>query len=145
MKIAIVGHEASKFTPTGEARARVLIAHLLTGESNTSLVSGGCHLGGIDIWAEEFAKRAGYPTHIFLPAGRSWNAGYKSRNIQIARTCDILHCLAVDHLPASFAGLTYSSCYHCSRTDHVKGGGCWTMNYAAKLGRPTKLHIIENN
>jgi len=58
MNIGIVGHETAKFTAETEAKARAIIRHLLDHEGTDDvLVSGGCHLGGIDIWAEEEAER----------------------------------------------------------------------------------------
>lgn len=142
MKVGIVGHEASKFTEAGEAEARAIIRELLCLGEVTHLVSGGCHLGGIDIWAEEIARDLGLALQIFLPKTRSWD-GYKGRNIEIATHSDEIHCLAVARLASSYRG-PMLECYHCNMTDHVKGGGCWTMKYAWKLGKPTQLHRIRN-
>lgn len=132
MKIGIVGHEAAKFTPETEAKARAIIRALLTPE-DAILVSGHCPLGGIDIWAEEVAKELGRSMEIFPPANYSWSAGYKPRNIKIARTSDIVHCLVVAELPSTYTGMRFDYCYHCIKTpegerppNHVKSGGCWT-------------------
>ena len=64
-KIGIVGHEAKKFNAETEAKAREIIRSLLTSED--TLISGGCHLGGIDIWAEEYADKMNLKKQIFLP------------------------------------------------------------------------------
>lgn len=138
MKIGIVGAEGAKFTPRGEDEARLLIAMLLS-TPNAILVSGGCHLGGIDIWAEECADRAGIQKIIYLPREHSW-PHYKYRNLQIATTADIVHCITVDRLPQSFKGMTFHKCYHCDKSDHIKSGGCWTM----KKAKHGQLHIITN-
>ena len=143
MNIGIVGHEAAKFTPKGEIEAKHIIAGLLDNGSDV-LVSGGCHLGGIDIWAEEKAAFNGMKAIICLPRVRSWEKGYKPRNIQIAEESDIVHCLVVDKLPSDFQGMRFEYCYHCDSNEHVKSGGCWTMHHAASLGKPVQLHVIHN-
>lgn len=124
MKVGIVGHEGSKFTPETEERARRIIRLLLRGA--TLMVSGGCHLGGIDIWAEEEATAVGVPTLIFKPAKLQWEGGYKQRNLKIAENSDIVHCIVVRQLPPSYSGMRFTYCYHCKTNDHVKSGGCWT-------------------
>lgn len=152
MKIAIVGHEEEKFTESGEFRALIHIAKILkyTYEMTpVTLVSGGCHLGGIDIWAEQFADRALIPKIIFKPQRLTWKSkagqmGFEERNLKIASECDVLYCLAVDRLADKYKGMKFSSCYHCNKNNHVKGGGCWTMKKAAALGKPTHLIIIPN-
>lgn len=143
MKIGIVGHEAAKFTAKGEREARAIIWRLLL-PPDSILVSGHCHLGGIDIWAEEEAEKLGRQKMIFPPSNLQWSPGYKERNLQIARASDILHCLAVVRLAASYRGMTFNTCYHCNATDHVKGGGCWTMKQAMKFHKVTQLHKIDN-
>lgn len=143
LKIGIVGHEETKFTPSGKAMACEAITLLLS-NPNTMLVSGGCHLGGVDIWAETIANVLGKEKHIFLPVSRQWSPGYKERNIQIAKDCDHLICIAVARLADSYQGMEFDLCYHCKKTDHVKGGGCWTMKYAKSLGKHTQLLIIPN-
>lgn len=148
--IGIVGHEAAKFTKSGENEARLTIRRILThGIEPVTLVSGGCHLGGVDIWAEEVADDLKIPKVIFKPEVLSWNppgkVGFKARNIEIARQSDILACLAVVRYPDKFKGMKFEACYHCvDGTDHIKGGGCWTMKKARDWGRKTKLYKIEN-
>lgn len=142
--IGIVGHEALKFTEAGEREARAIIWQLLL-PPDAVLVSGHCHLGGIDIWAEEEADKLGRQKLIFPPRIHAWSGGYKERNIQIAKTCDELHCIAVRRLAPSYRGMRFKSCYHCDRDDHVKGGGCWTMGKAEYFGKKVQLHILDNN
>lgn len=139
MYIGIVGAEAIKFTKEGERAARRVIRGLL--ESPKAIaVSGGCHLGGVDIWAEEEAEALGRKCLVFKPKYLNWKYGYKPRNLSIANTSDIVHCIVVDVLPKDFKGRRHKFCYHCGRDDHVKSGGCWTMK-RAKLGQ---LHIVRN-
>lgn len=127
--VGIVGHEAAKFTPETEAKAREIIRFLLD-EPGTRLVSGHCHLGGVDIWAEEIADQLGNPTAIFRPTRLQWSGpgGYKERNQQIAMVSDIVHCVVVRKLPVTYTGMTFKECYHCKgRVEpHAKSGGCWT-------------------
>lgn len=144
--VGIVGHEAAKFTKMGEHEARLTIRRILThGIDPVTLVSGGCHLGGIDIWAEEVADDLKIPKIIFKPKRLFWEPhGFKERNIQIAQQSDVLACLAVVRLADSFKGMTHTACYHCKSEDHIKGGGCWTMKVANALGKKTKLYKLEN-
>lgn len=143
MNIGIVGHEASKFTAQGEVEARAIITQLLS-LPNTTLVSGGCHLGGIDIWAEEIADQLKVPKIIHLPSSLRWSPGYKERNLLIAKSSHALYCIAVAKLPISYKGMRFDTCYHCRRDDHVKGGGCWTMKHAKAQGKRTHLFILDN-
>src|SRR3990172_1675336 len=135
-KIGIVGHEAKKFTPETEQRAREIIRSLLS--PSDVLVSGGCHLGGIDIWAEEEADALGIEKVVFLPATRAWEGGYKQRNLQIAGESDVVHCIVVAEYPVDYSGMRFDYCYHCHTRDHIKSGGCWT----AKRAKKDVFHII---
>lgn len=145
MKVGIVGNEAAKFTPSTELRAREIIRSLI--QAGDTVVSGGCHLGGIDIWAEEEADRLGCEKLIFPPKQRSWEGGYKQRNIRIAEESDIVHCIVVKEYPPGYNGMRFPFCYHCSNKDyeapvHVKSGGCWTVKYAKKLGKEGSIIVI---
>lgn len=152
MKIGIIGHEAAKFVPYTEQMARELIRQLLEPEGSV-LVSGHCHLGGIDLWAEEVAKELGCfdPAFIFAPAEQSWAKGYKPRNIQIAETADVVHNIVVARYPETYAGMRFQDvetglphCYHCQTDAHVKSGGCWTAKHAQYLGKPAFWHVLES-
>jgi hypothetical protein len=145
MVVGIVGSEAAKFTPAGKERAIDRIWHILVRPGVTGVVSGACHLGGIDVWAAAQGKTLGIEVIEFPPKAHSWSNGYKPRNIQIAKTCDELWCITVKKLPDEYNGMIFPGCYHCGTTDHVKSGGCWTMRYAKKLGKQTKLVVIENS
>lgn len=145
MYIGIVGNEAAKFTKRSEEAARELIRLLLLNDSNPILVSGGCHLGGIDIYAEQEADKLGIQKEIFLPKELNWLYGYKPRNIKIAQKSDVVHNLVVNVLPSKYSGMRFKSCYHCKTTDHVKSGGCWTAKYAEAIGKQARWHIIKND
>jgi hypothetical protein len=142
-KLAIVGAEESKFTELGAERAIKLIQDLYQRYHPTIVVSGHCHLGGIDIWAME-QREIGMRMKEFLPEKRSWTY-YKKRNIQIAEYAERVICITVDKLPRGYKGMRFPLCYHCGTTDHVKSGGCWTTKYARKLGKPGQTIVIKNH
>lgn len=151
MKIGIVGHEAKKFTPHTEAMAKELIKELLEPEGSV-LISGHCHLGGIDIWAEEVAQSLEHydPALIFPPKSQSWSSGYKPRNILIAENADVVHNIVIARYPPNYDGMRFEDdttglpyCYHCKTDTHVKSGGCWTARYAQDLGKHAHWHILE--
>lgn len=145
MIIGIVGSEAAKFTAETEAKARAIIRTLLS-HSDAILCSGHCHLGGVDIFAEEEAKALGRfdPQYIFPPKTLNWTNGYRPRNMQIARASDRVVCITLKALPASYSGMTFEGCYHCgdARPPHVKSGGCWTVLQAMKRGKPGEWYYI---
>lgn len=164
--VGIVGAEAAKFTNRGEQEARTCIVSILQAaqtmairdDDRVTLVSGGCHLGGIDIWAEEEADviSAGslrIDKQIHLPRERSWSVGYKPRNLLIARGSDALHNITVARYPEHFVGMRFGVCYHCKKreretgyvvVDHIKSGGCWTLYEAEKLGKSVHQYVIPN-
>lgn len=141
MILGIVGHEAAKFTPETERQARVQIREFLVLDGATGVVSGACHLGGIDVWAIEEAKALGLTTREFPPISRSWEYGYKPRNMLIAQAADHVICIVVKQLPPGYTGMRFKLCYHCKTDSHVKSGGCWTAKYAATLGK--SMQIVE--
>ena len=149
--VAIVGHGADKFTEAGEARARAVIRALLLGA--TSMVSGHSPVGGIDIWAEEEARRAGIALDLKEPTALAWDPpggyGFKARNQDIARTGAACHVILADSYPPGYKGRRFATCYHCARIDratpeHPKSGGCWTGAYALRLGKPAIWHVVAN-
>lgn len=143
MKVGIVGSEAAKFTPETEEEARAEIRRLI--QEATRVVSGECHLGGVDIWAREEAEAAGIPFDPFPPKRLTWEGGYKQRNLLIAENSDIVACITVKALPATYTGMRFpSGCYHCGTPaeHHVKSGGCWTMKQARHAGKPTELVVV---
>jgi hypothetical protein len=149
MKIGIVGSEKAKFTELGEARAKDAIRDILRSGGADTVISGHCHLGGVDLWAEEVADELGIGKQIFPPAYLNWSQGYKPRNLQIAHNSDIVYCITVDKLPPGYSGMVFPYCYHCLKAgrdarDHVKSGGCWTVIQGMKLGKEGRWIVINN-
>lgn len=145
MKIGIVGSEQNKFTPLTEALARQCIRTILIQSKATHVVSGACHLGGVDIFAVEEARWLGLQTVEFPPSERSWGTrttGYQGRNIQIARESDEVYCITVDKMPP-WGDRVY--CFHCKTLTHVKSGGCWTAKFAKRLGKPAAVYVVSND
>lgn len=143
-RVGIVGHEAAKFTKETERIAKKLIRRIIDQHIAPVIVSGACHLGGIDVWAEEIAEERGCATLIYPPKVQRWEGGYKQRNIEIANHSDEMHVIVVERLPTSYRGMRFTSCYHCHADDHVKSGGCWTAWYWQRLNRRNKAwwHVI---
>jgi hypothetical protein len=154
MKVGIVGAEAAKFTQDSAARTRAIIKSILEEDTKqcmshkTTLVSGGCHLGGADIYAEEMADELGLEKLIFKPRELNWSHGYKPRNLQIAHSSDILYNIVVDKLPEEYKGMSFKVCYHCAKagksTEHIKSGGCWTALKTIELRKPAFWIVIKN-
>lgn len=145
MIVGIVGSEAAKFTPAGKDRAQTAILEILERTEATAVVSGSCHLGGIDVWAAMVGAAMGIKVIEFPPKEQSWSFGYKPRNIQIAKTSDEVYCITVDKLPPFYSGMRFDGCYHCKTNDHVKSGGCWTMKYAMNHGKRGYLVVVQND
>lgn len=143
MIVGIVGSEEAKFTPLGEDRAKDIIIALLERPGVTEIVSGDCHLGGIDKWAAWIGEALDLKVTEFPPKRKSWS-WYRVRNIQIAARSDEVHCITVRQLPEGYSGMRFPLCYHCKVDTHVKSGGCWTMKYAIGLGKTGQLHVVEN-
>jgi hypothetical protein len=144
MWIGIVGSEEAKFTPKGKKHAVDIITSLLLKQSVVGVVSGGCHLGGIDIWSEEIADYLLLQKKIFKPKSLNWSKGYKERNLQIAKESDEVYCISVDSFPESYTGMKFPFCYHCQFPGHIKSGGCWTTKMARKLGKVGQLYVVNN-
>jgi hypothetical protein len=151
MIVGIVGSEEIKFTRRTEAAAKHAILDVLTRYKADGVASGACHLGGIDVWAIAGARHVGIPEDRLFeypPKHQRWEPnGYKLRNEKIVHRSDALVCITVRELPHTYDGMRFDGCYHCDKitprpAPHVKSGGCWTMHYAARLGKPTELIII---
>jgi hypothetical protein len=161
LSLGLVGAEAAKFTKQTKIRACELIEGLLRAavllDPQAEVVSGGCHLGGVDIWSEEIARDLRWPEHRiirFAPAGQSW-AFYRARNIKIAKRCTKACCVTVKTLPPDFRAVGPDGrllpgpggwefyCYHCQSREHIKSGGCWTVKYAKGLGKPGDVLVVE--
>lgn len=143
MRIGIVGSEAAKFTAETERQARAFIRELL--HPGDVVISGGCHLGGVDSYAIEEAKAAGLEFVEHKPRSLSWEHGYKPRNIRIAEDSETVVCITIDRLPAHYTGMRFRLCYHCGTADHVKSGGCWTVKYARGLGKDGRVLVCRSD
>lgn len=150
-RVAIVGHSEDKFTGLTAPLAQQAIASILDREKASVLVSGGCPLGGVDIWAEKIAVHKGIDTRIFRPDIHKWDPkegkGFKARNIEIAENCDVLYNVVVRDYPPHYNGKRVCD-YHCEKRveevpRHVKSGGCWTAWRAFDLGVPVRWMIID--
>jgi hypothetical protein len=145
MIVGIVGSEEAKFTELGASEARRILRSIIDDPSVTEVVSGKCHLGGIDIWAIDIAKNLGIATTEFVPERLSWEF-FKKRNLLIAERSDIVYCITVNELPPDFKGMRFDYCYHCGKDSlpHVKSGGCWTLKQAILRGKHGTLRIVRN-
>lgn len=143
MRIGIVGSEGAKFTTATEALARQAIRDLITGTPCEAVVSGGCHLGGIDIWAVEEATKLGIPVVEYKPQHLRWEGGYKQRNLLIAFNSDHVVCFTIKTLPSTYTGMKFKLCYHCQTDEHVKSGGCWTVKQALRMGKTGAVVVLE--
>ena len=130
MRLGIVGHAAEKFTEVTAKKALVVMGEAMFRHKATQVISGGCHMGGVDIWAKGKAISLGISVVEFVPTKRTWSGpgGYQERNLQIAEYCDVVLCVVVDEFPPGFKGMSFPYCYHCkgTRPPHIKSGGCWT-------------------
>ena len=153
MKIGIIGHGTDKFTYQAELMAKATILYILKetlkkipiGEK-LIFVSGHSPVGGIDIWAEEIAKKLDLDLDLKIPKQHIWDAeyGFKQRNIDIAKSSDETHIILVNKYPPNYKGRIFKTCYHCNTNNHIKSGACWTGNVAKKMGKKTIVHIIES-
>lgn len=144
MVLGIVGSEQAKFTRETESIAREVIRALLTDELNPVeiVISGACHLGGVDIYAREIALDLGIPFIEHKPKTRGWKYGYQPRNILIAEDSDKVTCITLEKYHDDYRGMRFNRCYHCQTSDHVKSGGCWTVKYARRIGRLGEIVVV---
>lgn len=138
----IVGSEAAKFTPETEARARQAIRDRI--RPGDVVVSGQCHLGGVDVWAVEEAIAMGCDWREHPAKRHQWSGpdGYMARNLAIVRGSDRVVCITVRRLPPGYTGMRFDLCYHCGTDEHVKSGGCWTAKQARLMGKPGETVVI---
>lgn len=130
IKLGIVGHAADKFTRHTESIARDLVRLYVLSHNVSHIISGGCHLKGVDTYAEEIARELDIQLTVFKPASLSWSSGYKLRNLKIANESDQVLCVVVKEYPVNYKLPKFGNglCYHCldRNPTHVKSGGCWT-------------------
>jgi hypothetical protein len=141
MRHGIVGSEQAKFDARTEALARQMIRNIL--KPGDVVVSGACHLGGVDIFAREEGDKLGLQVVEYPPKIHAWEGGYRQRNEQIANDSDCVTCITVARLPSGYTGMTFPICYHCKTKTHVKSGGCWTVKYALRHGKLGRVLVVE--
>lgn len=146
MNVGIVGHEDAKFTAETESAARRTILTVIRALAvpDGLVVSGACHLGGIDVWAIEAAKELGVAFKEFPSTTRHWSGpgGYMERNLKIAETSDVVHVIVVRELPPHYNRMRFTHCYHCGTQEHVKSGACWTAKKAEAMGKKAVWHVV---
>ena len=130
MNLGIVG--TSRLTQKEAELASSVIKKEINEISPDFVISGGAK--GIDSLAIEIAKDLGIAYIIHNPRGQAWEY-YKERNIIIAKQSDQVICI-------SFKTSEPDCYHHTPKSPHRKTAGCWTMNYARKLGRKIKLIVI---
>jgi hypothetical protein len=143
--IGLVGSEQAKFTEVTERVARQLCRELIQRSGAEYVVSGACHLGGVDIYAVEEARKLGFDdAHIIehKPAVLEWSRGYMPRNVKIACDSSEVYCITVTELPQGYTGMRFKLCYHCKTSSHVKSGGCWTVKQAKAYGKQVGIYAI---
>ena len=144
MRIGIIGSDGNKFAPASEADALRIIREILTAAENPVLVSGGCHLGGVDIFAEHIADLLKIPKDIKLPKTLNWS-GFKERNLEIARDSDEVHVIVVSDYPPDYKEQRVLRCHHCldARPPHVSSGACWTGKRALEMSKKVKWYVVH--
>ena len=125
--------------------------------------------GGVGTWAEIIATELGIKKEIYPAEVNQWNdkytdeeqegviehlLGYRSRNIQIARACDVLydieptkscrHCGGRGKIYATLNGKVDDFGFTCKfcEGDGAGSGGTWTKKRAESLGREVHKVII---
>ena len=156
--VGIIGAEAAKWPDERHNEVRVVIHDIMlkcwldNDSTPFILVSGHCHLGGADMWAEDEAKLLDWAydsKYIFEPKQLQWDApyGFKKRNLDIAKFSDELHVVVAKDYPTDFEGMKFPNCYHCAKvgrpTKHLKSGACWTANEFVRIHSKEPIyHII---
>lgn len=153
IRIAIVGSQGKYWTPEERTKVIITIHEIfrhhgreICKDKDTvvtvnpykfmTLVSGGCGCdgekilfdGGVDMWAEIVADIFGIQKDIKYSDAQSWEdregkKGYKTRNLEIIRDCDVLYC--IDPMWREWSG------------------GRWTFVQAGKRGKEVYLELIE--
>jgi len=149
MNVGVIGNGADKFTSDTEKGAKAMIGYVLSTTllpPNPTVVSGRSPLGGVDVWAEEYADEHGLNKIIHAPKRNHWGGvgGYRHRNLLIARDSDIIYVIVAHEYPPDYKDMRFKSCYHCNKNDHVKSGACWTAKKAMKMDKPVEWVIIDS-
>lgn len=146
----LFGQSSMPYRNWFDNRIEVVDDYLGNRVTDVVLVTGGCPKGGVDKWAEEVADKEAVKKLIFPPAVYQWEdrkvdgltfKGYKSRNIHMAKICDLIYVIA----PYEEGKV----CYHHSEDpemgkNHPMNGGCWTAAYARNLYKEAHLILIRD-
>jgi hypothetical protein len=135
MKIAVVG-TSKKLPMKQEILMRNRIVDILDKyprDGSISILSGGAK--GVDTLAVDIAKKLGFRTYVNYPEKEEWKY-YKIRNQKIAEQCDGIFCFTI--------ATKESNCYHhkLQEKPHLKTGGCWTLEKAREMGKPSDVILI---
>ena len=151
--VGIVGSEGLYWTKCQRDLATLKITEILGEYTTPILVSGGCHKGGIDIWAEDVARTLKINKYIFKPQVFQWSSintldgktlqGYKDRNIKIAEKSDIVYSIEPEYIDGITPWKNPVAFDWASNKFYRKSGGMWTMRYTRNvLRKEGKLVII---
>jgi predicted Rossmann fold nucleotide-binding protein DprA/Smf involved in DNA uptake len=135
MKIAVVG-TSKKLSIKEEQLMKNKIVDILDKyprDGSVSIISGGAK--GVDSFAVDIAKKLGFRTKEYLPEKQSWKY-FKIRNQKIADECDVIFCFTISKKE--------NDCYHHKFPEkpHLKTGGCWTLEKAREMGKPSDVILI---
>jgi len=135
MKLAVVG-TSKNFSEyeTIQMRNRIIdILDKYPRDGSVFVISGGAK--GVDTLGIEIAKKLGFRTKEYLPEKEEWKY-YKIRNQKIADECDAIFCFTLQK--------KNNSCYHhkLQEKPHLKTGGCWTLEKAREMGKPSDVILI---
>jgi hypothetical protein len=90
--LCIVGSRELSWREPTKAVVRSIIRATLTLIDPDAVISGQSPAGGVDVWAEQEAKRMGFPFMPFPPRAHN-RAAYFERDIAMAEACTHLLCL----------------------------------------------------
>lgn len=132
MKLAIVGTSQHLLEKEHTAISKLIVEWIDTLDPSL-IISGGAT--GVDGLADTIAHELNKPFLAILPKTKT-TMDYLLRNRQIAEQCDLLICFTTKRIVTEF-------CYHHTPKErHQKTAGCYTMNFAANLGKPTKIFVV---
>lgn len=123
IKLGIIGSRGTYFNNPDEAKGRMFTLLDRLVYRGDLIVSGGCPLGGVDLWAKNYAQYKGFPYTEYAPKDYT-SESFRERNQQIVDNCDEL----IVFLTKKY-GLTT--------------GSNMTTYMAIKKGIPIKIYFVE--
>lgn len=103
------------------------------GQDLPIIITGGAN--GVDSLAGRVTQHLGCTVKEILPKTKT-TLDYLARNRMIAEQCDELWCFTTKRI------ITELCYHHKPKERHQKTAGCYTMNFARNLGKPTRLFVI---